>query len=96
MTTSRSYGLLCAGTRKDGEGRVLSLDLPVEHGLELPLEPAHLGCLLADPAYPSGQVRAQSGLQRPALADRPGRDQVDDVFQAHPDALGAADERQLI
>jgi hypothetical protein len=27
MTTSRSYGLLCAGTRKDGEGRVLSLDL---------------------------------------------------------------------
>ena len=27
MTTSRSCGLLCAGTRKDGEGCVLSLDL---------------------------------------------------------------------
>jgi hypothetical protein len=69
---------------------------PVEYGLELPLEHAHLRCLLADLAYSSGQVRAQPGLQRPALAGRPGRDQAGDVFQAHPDALGPANERQLI
>jgi hypothetical protein len=46
--------------------------------------------------YPSGQVRTQPGLQRPAFADRPGRHQVGDVFQGHPDPLGPADERQLI
>jgi hypothetical protein len=81
--------------RRSAPGRIAGRQ-PVEHGLELPLEHAHLRCLLADLAYPSGQVRAQPGLQRPALADRPRRNQAGDVFQAHPDALGPADERQLI
>jgi hypothetical protein len=42
----------------------------------------------ADLADPPGQERAQPGLQRPALTDRPGRDQVSNVFQAHPDHDG--------
>jgi hypothetical protein len=52
--------------------------------------------LPADLADPPGQECAQASLQGPALAGRPRRDQVGDVFQAHPDALGPADEGQLL
>ena len=55
---------------------------------------------LADASPPAvlraGIAGRQPGLQRPALADWPRRDQAGDVFQAHPDALDLADERQLI
>ena len=68
----------------------------VEHRLELALEHAQLGHLLVDLAYPPGQERAQAGPQGPALAGRPRNEQGGDVLQAHADALGPADERQLV
>jgi hypothetical protein len=44
---------------------------------------------------PAGQEVPQPGPQGPALAGRPLRHEAGDVCQAHPDARGPADERQL-
>jgi hypothetical protein len=60
------------------------------------LECAELGLLLVDLADPAGHIRPQAGLQGLAFAGRPGRHQVGDVLQAHPDALGPLDEHDLV
>jgi hypothetical protein len=69
---------------------------PAKNGLELAFERAQLGLLLVDLADPTNQIRPQAGLQGPALARWPRRNQVGDVLKVHPDALGPLDEGQLI
>ena len=67
----------------------------IQHRPELALKPPSLSHLLVHLADPPGQEHTQAGLQRPALARRSCRNQIGDVFQAHPDALGPGDEGHL-